>query len=40
MSVRYNKDFKMEVVKAYMSGDKSTAQLAAEYTVAKSPITE
>lgn len=35
MSVRYNKDFKMEVVKAYMAGDKSTAQLAAEYNVAK-----
>ena len=40
MSVCYNKDFKMEVVKAYMAGDKSTAQLAAEYNVAKSTITE
>ena len=30
----------MEVVKAYMAGDKSTAQLAAEYNVAKSTITE
>ena len=40
MSVRYNKDFKMEVVKAYMAGDKSIAQLAAEYNVAKSTITE
>lgn len=40
MSVRYNKDFKMEVVKAYMAGDKSTAQLAAEYNVSKSTITE
>ena len=38
MSVRYNKDFKMEVVKAYMAGDKSTAQLAAEYNFAKSTI--
>ena len=23
MSVRYNKDFKLEVVRAYMAGDKS-----------------
>ena len=30
----------MEVIKAYMAGDKSTAQLAAEYNVAKSTITE
>ena len=40
MSVRYNKDFKMEVVKVYMAGDKSTAKLAAEYNIAKSTITE
>ena len=30
----------MEVVKAYMADDKSTAQLAAEYNFAKSTITE
>ena len=26
MSVRYNEDFKLEVVKAYMAGDRSTAE--------------
>ena len=31
MSVRYNEDFKLEVVKAYMAGDRSTAELSAEY---------
>lgn len=40
MSVRYSKDFKLEVVRAYMAGDKSTVELAAEYNVAKSTITE
>lgn len=40
MSVRYNEDFKKEVVRAYMAGDKSTAELSAEYNVAKSTITE
>ena len=40
MSVRYNDDFKREVVRAYMSGNKSTVELAAEYNVAKSTITE
>lgn len=38
MSVRYNEDFKLEVVKAYMAGDISTAELSAEYNVAKSTI--
>ena len=38
MSVRYNEDFKFEVVKAYMAGDRSTAELSAEYNVAKSTI--
>ena len=38
MSVRYNEDFKLEVVKAYMAGDRSTAELSAEYNVAKSTI--
>lgn len=40
MSVRYSKDFKIEVAKAYIAGDRSTADLAAEYNVAKSTITE
>lgn len=40
MSVRYNDDFKREVVRAYMAGDKSTVELAAEYNVAKSTIRE
>ncbi len=40
MSVRYNNDFKREVVRAYMAGDKSTVELAAEYNVAKSTISE
>ena len=30
----------MEVVKAYMAGDKSTAQLADEYNITKITITE
>ena len=38
MSVRYNEDFKLEVVKSYMAGDRSTAELSAEYNVAKSTI--
>ena len=40
MSVRYNDDFKKEVVKSYMAGDRSTVQLAADYNVAKSTIRE
>ncbi len=31
MSVRYGKDLKKEVVKAYMTGDKSIPQLAVEF---------
>lgn len=38
MSVRYSEDFKKEVVRAYMAGDKSYPQLSAEYNVAKSTI--
>lgn len=38
MSVRYSKDFKKEVVKAYMLGDKSISQLSAEFNIAKSTI--
>ena len=30
MSVRYNDDFKREVVRAYMTGNKSTVELSAE----------
>lgn len=40
MSVRYNDDFKREVVRAYMAGNKSTVELSAEYNVAKSTISE
>ena len=40
MSVRYNEDFKSEVVKAYMDGDKSTAEIAAEYNIARSTALE
>ena len=40
MSVRYNDDFKKEVVKAYMAGDKTLGELSAEYNVGKSTISE
>ena len=40
MSVRYNEDFKKEVVKAYMAGNKSTVQIAAEYNIAKSTVSQ
>ena len=40
MSVRYNDDLKREVVRAYMTGNKSTVELSAEYNVAKSTISE
>ena len=40
MSVRYSKDFKKEVVKAYMAGDKSIPQLAVEFNVAKSSVSK
>ena len=36
MSVHYTEDFKKEVVKAYMAGDKSIQQLAVDFNVAKS----
>jgi len=38
MSVRYNEDFKKEVVKAYMIGDKSISQLSVDFNIAKSTI--
>ena len=31
MSVHYTEDFKKEVVKAYMAGDKSIPQIAVEF---------
>ena len=40
MSVRYSEDFKKEVVKAYMVGDKSIHQLAVEFNVAKSSVSK
>ena len=39
MATRYNEDFKLEVVKAYMNGDCSISQISADYNVAKSTIT-
>lgn len=40
MSVRYNDDFKREVARAYMAGDKSTVEIAAEYNISKSTVSE
>ena len=40
MSVRYSENFKKEVVRAYMAGDRSTVEIAADYNVAKSTISE
>ncbi|WP_461811030.1 transposase [Faecalimonas sp.] len=40
MSVRYNEDFKKEVVKAYMVGDKSTIQIATDYNIAKNTVSQ
>ena len=40
MSVRYSEDFKKEVVKAYMAGDKSIPQIAVEFNVAKSSVSK
>lgn len=36
MATRYNENFKIEVVKAYMAGDRSISEIAADYNVAKS----
>lgn len=38
MSVHYSDDFKKEVVRAYMAGNKSEAQVAADYNIAKSTV--
>lgn len=40
MSVKYSKDFKIEVVNAYMAGNKSLLQLATEFNVAKSSVSK
>ena len=40
MSIRYSEDFKKEVVRAYMAGDKSTSQIAAEFNIAKSTVSQ
>lgn len=40
MSVHYNDDFKKEVVRAYMAGDKSTVQIAAQYNISKSTVSK
>ena len=40
MSVRYSEDFKKEVVKAYMAGEKSIPQIAVEFNGAKSSISK
>ena len=40
MSIRYSEDFKKEVVKAYMAGDKSIYQLAVEFNVTKSSVSK
>ena len=40
MSICYSEDFKKEVVKAYMTGDKSTIQIAADYNIAKSTVSQ
>ena len=40
MSVHYTEDFKKEVAKAYMAGDKSIQQLAVDFNVAKSYVSK
>ncbi|MGO5051021.1 transposase [Lachnospiraceae bacterium LCP25S3_G4] len=40
MSVRYNDDFKKEVVRSYTAGNKSTVEIAVEYNIAKSSVSE
>ena len=39
MVTRYNEDFKLEVVKAYMAGERSMSKLSADYNIAKSTLT-
>lgn len=40
MSVHYNEDFKREVARAYMAGEKSTADIAAESNISKTTVRE
>lgn len=40
MSVRYNDDFKKQVVRAYISSGRSSADIAAEYNIAKSSVSQ
>lgn len=40
MSVHYSEEFKKDVVKAYMDGDRPIVQIAADYNVAKSTVSE
>ena len=40
MSVHYNEDFKREVARAYMAGERSTADIAAEYNISKTSVRE
>lgn len=40
MSIRYKEDFKKEVVKAYMLGDRSHAEIASDYNIAKSTVSK
>ena len=40
MAIRYSEDFKREVTRAYLAGDKSTVEIAADYNIAKSSVSE
>lgn len=40
MSTHYSEDFKREVAKAYMAGDRTLVELSADYNVAKNTIRE
>ena len=40
MAVHYSEDFKKEVVKAYMAGDKSIQQIAGDFNIAKSSVSK
>lgn len=40
MSVSYSEDFKKEVIKTYMVGNKSTVEIAADYNITRDPISQ
>ncbi len=40
MAIRYSEDFKREVARAYIAGEKSTVEIAADYNIAKSTVSE